>query len=552
MKRKLLWGLLSVLLLLTLLPAPAAAQQADTDSLLRQRILQAYTPEKQDQSRNHSGGEDRVVGETISLEDLTVTIDQLNDLFFSMYDGGLLPWYACNSFGYTHDEGSSIAKGFIPHYLDPDVYSRVAYEQKIAEILAQTVHEGMDPWQAALSIHDYLVSHYRYDESLTLFRGYDLLVGGSAVCTGYAEAYMDLLHRIGIECVMVASEEMNHRWNLVKLHGNWYHVDVTWDDPSPDSAGFVSHQFFLVTDGQISAGEEKPHYGWESEIACTDTTYQDSFWQDIYGAVSYPDSQRCYFRYADPDNYHTSIIVRDSLTGDQTRLHWEEAQYLDLGGGSRYHLPNYGLTLWNERLYFSNMDSVLSIATDGSDLRTEFSYDVRGNRQSIYSCYVNQGILYITFRDADGNLDQGEVPLNDPGQFHSHAYTATVQAPTCTQAGFTTYACSCGISLEEDAVPAAGHRYNDGVTVREPTLTQPGEKQFTCTACGNSYTEQIAVLEELLPGTEEQLDEIQDELDTLKDKLDTSDTLKIAAVAGLLLIIRLISRSRKKSRSRRK
>lgn len=543
MKRKLFCALLSLLLALALVPAAAAAQDADVDARLRQRILEAYTPEKMDQSRSHSAGEDRVMGETVSLEDLSVSIDTLHTTFFDLHDSGLLPWYAAGSFGYTYDEDSTVAKGFIPHYLDPDRYDRVAYEQKVAEILKETVHEGMDPWQAALSIHDYLASHYRYDESLTLFRGYDLLVGGSAVCTGYAEAYTDLLRRIGIECVMVSSEEMNHRWNLVKLHGNWYHVDVTWDDPTPDSAGFVSHQFFLVTDEEIRSQEEKPHYGWETEITCTDTAYQDGFWREVYGAINYPDSQHSYYRYADPEEYHTNIILREELTGDGTVLHWEEAQYMDLGSGSYYHYPNHGLTLWNGRLYFSNMDSVLSMAADGSDLRTEFSFDVRGNGQCIHSCFVDGGTLYLTLRNESGDLSNMEVTLENGGQFHTHSYTATVLEPTCTMGGFTTYVCGCGITVQENATPATGHRYDGGVTLREPSFTQPGEKQFTCIACGDSYTEEIAILEEILPDIEEAPEEG-------RKAWYESNILKIAVVLALL-VIRVISRTRRRARSER-
>ena len=40
---------------------------------------------------------------------------------------------------------------------------------------------------------------------------------------------------------MVTSEVINHAWNLIKLDGEWYQVDVTWDDPVWDRLGRVCH-----------------------------------------------------------------------------------------------------------------------------------------------------------------------------------------------------------------------------------------------------------------------------------------------------------------------
>ena len=52
---------------------------------------------------------------------------------------------------------------------------------------------------------------------------------------------------------------------------------------------------------------------------------------------------------------------------------------------------------------------------------------------------------------------------------HTHSYTPTVTAPTCTEQGYTTYTCDCGDSYVDDYVDATGeHSYENGV----------------CTGCG--------------------------------------------------------------------
>ena len=93
------------------------------------------------------------------------------------------------------------------------------------------------------------------------------------------------------------------------------------------------------------------------------------------------------------------------------------------------------------------------------------------------------------------------------GTAHTHSYTAAVTAPTCTEQGYTTYTCSCGDSYKSDYKDALGHDYKNGACTRcgakdpgvtpphthdykavvtKPTCTQAGYTTYTC-SCGSSY-----------------------------------------------------------------
>ena len=69
---------------------------------------------------------------------------------------------------------------------------------------------------------------------------------------------------------------------------------------------------------------------------------------------------------------------------------------------------------------------------------------------------------------------------------HEHSYEKTAEsAPTCTEDGSITYTCTeCGDSYTE-TVPATGHSYTSAVTA--PTCTKNGYTTYTCTVCGDSY-----------------------------------------------------------------
>lgn len=69
------------------------------------------------------------------------------------------------------------------------------------------------------------------------------------VCEAYAKAFKVLCDEVEIPCVIV--EGANHEWNYVKVDGEWYAVDVTWNDPINEGeegavSGLENENYFLV------------------------------------------------------------------------------------------------------------------------------------------------------------------------------------------------------------------------------------------------------------------------------------------------------------------
>ncbi len=124
---------------------------------------------------------------------------------------------------------------------------------KYMEIIGANVSKDKSAYDNVLALHDYLVSNIQYDTTKQAAGAYDALIKGSAMCKGYTESFKTLLDIIGIENKVVSGYGNGeaHVWNLVNLDGEWYHIDVTWDDPI-NGDGTVKHTYFNVDDADMA------------------------------------------------------------------------------------------------------------------------------------------------------------------------------------------------------------------------------------------------------------------------------------------------------------
>ena len=121
--------------------------------------------------------------------------------------------------------------------------------------------------ELALYIHDAIVSKFDYDTDYSLFHD------GRGVCQAYSLGFIALCREVGLEAKTVVSDEMDHAWNVVKIDGEWYHVDVTRADPVSVEATSktVLHKAFLRSDaGMRSLG----YRGYDTDIFCDSTRFE--------------------------------------------------------------------------------------------------------------------------------------------------------------------------------------------------------------------------------------------------------------------------------------
>ena len=151
-----------------------------------------------------------------------------------------------------------------------------------------------DPFELELAVHDYITEHYDYDEvgsqekeSLENYQDRRFcekftVVGlyrrGVAVCGGLIKLIQFVLQRRGLEVADILadagdeSERVLHSWLAVKLGGNYYHLDLTYDEGDTEDKDCPQYTHFNITDEEICDDHFFSHEDYP-EIVCNATEY---------------------------------------------------------------------------------------------------------------------------------------------------------------------------------------------------------------------------------------------------------------------------------------
>lgn len=135
----------------------------------------------------------------------------------------------------------------------------------VAQKVISKFDEDTSTYSKILYIHDYIIDHTVYDESLnSAHSAYGSMIVGKSVCEGYARAFGYICAKAGIKTVNVVGRATaddghteNHMWNKVYLKKQWYDLDLTWDDPVMPYVENKSYKYFL-TGSAVFAKSHKP------------------------------------------------------------------------------------------------------------------------------------------------------------------------------------------------------------------------------------------------------------------------------------------------------
>lgn len=188
-----------------------------------------------------------------------------------LYDHPEIFWYAGHS-SYTAMPNSGAVMDMSIEFLEFDDLdaAKAEFDSKLREIVNEARSKG-DPYSMELYVHDKIAKGTSYDDKNPLNQtAYSALVEGKSVCAGYSKAFQLVMHELGIPCYYITGkiDGMNHAWNIVRLNGDYYNVDVLWDDNLA-----LTHKYFNVTDENIYKDHERDPIA-QSLPSCDSTEFK--------------------------------------------------------------------------------------------------------------------------------------------------------------------------------------------------------------------------------------------------------------------------------------
>ena len=403
----------------------------------------------------------------------------------------------------------------------------------LQEVKSKIDTSGMSDEEIVLAYHEYLTSTvaYAYEDyfngTIAANHGYDMygaLVKHSCVCQGYAETMFYLLREAGLSCAIASSENINHAWNIVKIHGKWYHIDATWDDPVWDMPGRSYHDYFLVSFDTMNKNTLINHTKDRTDMVVSaqwgdtyttavDTTYESGkFWNGIEKAIFYKDG---YWYSISEGSSKTSFNINkyQYSTNINKVLYSGTAKWATPSGG--YYPGVYSsIYLRGDNLYFTTPDSLNKIditstnviPTELINIRTQYNSST-GNNLYAFGEQYGKLVYFITdspnikkTKDSSNsskyNKEYAEYTFE---MCISHKWDAGVvtKEPTYTSTGTKKYTCTnCGETKIETIAKlvCTSHVWDSGKVVTAPTYKTEGTKKYTCKNCGTTKTETIAKL----------------------------------------------------------
>lgn len=157
----------------------------------------------------------------------------------------------------------------------PDEYQAI-YKRLIDRVgqITEKARKLQSEYDKLRFLHDYLAENITYDygapdakSQREIHTIVGSLLNSACVCDGYARAFRLLCDQLHLSCIVAVGDSIQkgtegpHAWNFVKVNGQVYHVDVTWDSNMISCGNPVTDYYFLRNDAVFS----KDHF-WDSSL----------------------------------------------------------------------------------------------------------------------------------------------------------------------------------------------------------------------------------------------------------------------------------------------
>ncbi|MDQ8760015.1 transglutaminase domain-containing protein [Streptococcus ruminantium] len=165
-----------------------------------------------------------------------------------------------------------------PQYHMSDDQHRIYYRH-IKEWVSKNIHSSDNEVTKIDKIQSYIMTNFTYAHTpvtksgLSIYTPYAFIADKEGVCLAYSQMFKDMGQLAGLEAYYIQGygdpymgTNSFHSWNIVKVDGQFYHIDLTWND-AMDSSN--RNRMYTLRGNKFMMNNHR----WNSKYAISDTDY---------------------------------------------------------------------------------------------------------------------------------------------------------------------------------------------------------------------------------------------------------------------------------------
>jgi len=328
---------------------------------------------------------------SINVSDYKINYLDITSIMKEIFNEHPNLFYVKDVYDYSYDSDDNVVSIDISYTDTRDNVEKMQkeYDEKVHKILSN-IKDNMTDVQKVLIVHDYLALTTEYDYNgyvkknipYSSYTSYGAVINKKAVCLGYARAYKDILNRLGIDCEIVTSKKMNHAWNVVRIDGNFYNVDVTKDDVVYDTLGYVSHRRFLLSDKAI---RNEDYSVEDTRYDASSAKYDKCFLRDVNSAILYNGGKWYY-------TLEGKIFTYDFGKQTSNEIYDASKKKWYVLNSKNYYASAYNkLAMSKDKILFNTSDAIYEMSFN-KDIKK--IYEINGKKGYIYGISFIDNDLY--------------------------------------------------------------------------------------------------------------------------------------------------------------
>ena len=501
MKKRIISGFLTLLILISLLPTSALAQNVAIQSdSAAESVSESVSMDEQDAelvARTIDEAADLLVKrmwEHYVVTDIRwdndeteLTYDMVNEIIeLAERKSGGFPFGESNmqgdiEKGVGEDGVPYVNIAFICQYYATDEQNTELCKQVDEVLSSLDITDSSSEYEVIRAIYDYICSNVTYDyenmnndDYLLKSTAYAALINKTAVCNGYAMLVSRMLTQAGISCRYVTGtnlERAPHAWNVVGIDGVYYYVDATWD-----------------------AGKKPENYAYflRGESDFTGHILDDEYTTDEFKSL-YPMAETRYIEC--PEHSFGDWTVESAATCTENGI--KTRTCTNCGRLERQEIPALGhdyaewVVTTEPTCTETGVETGTCIRCGATETRTvkALEHDLVHHDAMAPSCTEIGWEAYDTCTRCDYTTYK-EIPALG----HDYAEWVMTTEPTCTEPGVETGTCDRCRATGERETAALGHDVDEWTVMTEPTCTETGVETGICTRRGETVIRVIEAL----------------------------------------------------------